>query len=57
MDGINEGTLSEADRQSYEKVFFSILVPYASLKVGEDIGQGLFMLSGVMIPYTRKWNV
>ena len=33
-------TLSEADRTSYEKVFSSILVPFASLTVGEDIGQG-----------------
>ena len=37
-------TLSEADRQSYEKVFSSILVPYASLTVGEEIGQGWFVV-------------
>ena len=34
-------TLSEADRTSYENFFSSILVPFASLTVGEDIGQGM----------------
>ena len=33
-------TLSETERTSYEKIFSSILVPFASLAVGEEIGQG-----------------
>ena len=36
-------TLSETERTSYEKNFSSILVPFASLAVKEDIGQGMFI--------------
>ena len=57
MGGINGGTLSEEDRRMYEKEFSSILVSYASLTVGEEIGQGLFTLFSVMLPYTNEWNV
>ena len=35
--------LSDTERTSYEKTFSSILVPFASLAVGEDIGQGMFV--------------
>lgn len=34
-------TFSESERASYEKIFSSILVPFASLTVGEEIGQGV----------------
>ena len=41
----NEVTLSEADRKSYERIFSSVLVPYASLTMEEAIGQGEHLLS------------
>ena len=37
-------TLSDTERTSYEKTFSSILVPFASLAVGEDIGQGMLVI-------------
>ena len=36
-------TLSDTERTSYEKTFSSILVPFASLTVREDIGHGMFV--------------
>ena len=36
----SEVTLSNADRQSYERIFSSVLVPYESLTMKEVIGQG-----------------
>ena len=41
----NEVTLSEADRKSYERIFSSVLVLYASLTMEEAIGQGECLLS------------
>ena len=35
-----EWKLSEKDRESYQKAFSSILVPYTSLEVANEIGQG-----------------
>ncbi len=40
----NDFQLSDADSRSYEKVFSSILVPYTSLTIGEEIGQGACVL-------------
>ena len=42
---LDEWTLSDKDRESYQKAFSSILVPYASFKVGKEIGQGIHVLS------------
>ena len=36
--------LSESDRESYEKVFSSFIVPYNSVTVGKEIGQGKYSI-------------
>ena len=36
----NDTVLSELDRQWYEKIFTSIIVPFSSLIIKEEIGQG-----------------
>ena len=32
--------LSEQDRENYERVFSSVLIPYASIRVEQEIGEG-----------------
>lgn len=36
----NEFKLSKSEQVSYENIFSSILTPFTSLTVGEEIGQG-----------------
>ena len=52
---INDISLSEADRKSYEKTFSSIIVPYTSLAIKEEIGQG--ELGNFLREHLFSWTV
>ena len=41
--------LSDQDRESYGKTFSSIVVPYTSIEIGKEIGQGIFVYAYTLV--------